>query len=594
MVSFDNGDGTVDYYCTCSHTDGWGDTCETAYEIIEIPFADTGSTCGYNDDYEVACPYAGGSAADVVYSFTPEHNIDVDISLCDSAYDTKVFVFAGSCDGTSVACNDDYCGENGWRSYIESFGLEAGITYYIVIDGFGTYCGDYVFSIVESQARIYCSGTSLYGQTPVIEPVFEEAEMSCIYDNASYIAYDNFDVNESVSGLEWWGFEVLYDAQSNSWVDCDGVDSVFEIGFYEDFNGLCGPLVKSLSCMAESGGTGIYAGDYELRHYWTRYMVGCVNDAEWVTVQKTNDGCIFLWAESDDGDGLSLRSVDGAISQVNGDRSFCLKPEESYTFQPDLGDAADSSNGFGLSMEAYPGVEAKFASVFCDSNFGSEGPSGPKHKFSTLGAYLGTSVSIENQADMDYDEDGVNNISPDGQVSDKDLCDDGLVLPLNLPKCRYTTVSYDLTVISGPMDLYFNVWIDYNRDGDWDDSFVCGDEIVSEWAVADNLLADMSAGHYRLLSRPFMSWQPEEGGGSELWVRLTVSDEAFAGGSWRGLSGNGGSGSESGYIFGETEDYLILAEIHPDMSSDLNCDNVVNLLDLARMSEDWLSSGCPD
>jgi hypothetical protein len=36
-----------------------------------------------------------------------------------------------------MACNDDACGVNGWRSRLENVVFEADQTYFIVIDGYG-------------------------------------------------------------------------------------------------------------------------------------------------------------------------------------------------------------------------------------------------------------------------------------------------------------------------------------------------------------------------------------------------------------------------------------------------------------------------
>ena len=66
----------------------------------------------------------------------------VNIDLCLSQFDTKVYICDGACggvnSGTALYCNDDACGVNGWRSRLEGVIFEAGQTYYIVVDGYGT------------------------------------------------------------------------------------------------------------------------------------------------------------------------------------------------------------------------------------------------------------------------------------------------------------------------------------------------------------------------------------------------------------------------------------------------------------------------
>ena len=55
-----------------------GDTYDDATEIESLPFSITGTTDGYTDDYDETCPYAGSTAPDVVYSFSPEYDIIFD------------------------------------------------------------------------------------------------------------------------------------------------------------------------------------------------------------------------------------------------------------------------------------------------------------------------------------------------------------------------------------------------------------------------------------------------------------------------------------------------------------------------------------
>lgn len=130
---------------------GGGDTCESATPITALPFSDDGTTCGAADDYEYACPYLA-AVPDVVYQFTPTRDMNVFVSLCrNSAYDTKLFVYAGVCSGTPVECNDDACTtpsfESPWVSQLVTH-LSAGTAYYIVVDGYDT-CGNYTIDVEE-------------------------------------------------------------------------------------------------------------------------------------------------------------------------------------------------------------------------------------------------------------------------------------------------------------------------------------------------------------------------------------------------------------------------------------------------------------
>jgi hypothetical protein len=119
-----------------------------------LPIAAGGTTAGFLDDYDEVCPYTGSSAPDVVYAYTPSTAVIVDIDLCGSSFDTKVFVYENTATpGVPFDCNDDFyfdatCGI--YVSKIEGAVLAGGNTYYIVIDGSSnTDFGEYVLTITE-------------------------------------------------------------------------------------------------------------------------------------------------------------------------------------------------------------------------------------------------------------------------------------------------------------------------------------------------------------------------------------------------------------------------------------------------------------
>jgi len=129
-----------------------GDTIGTATVIPVLPYTDGGNTCGYFNDYDATCPFVGSTSPDVVYSFAPAGDLSVDIDLCGSSYDTKVYVYENT-PGSLVACNDDACsGPNYPNAYLSDLicvPFTAGSTYYIVVDGYGGSCGNYVLWVTE-------------------------------------------------------------------------------------------------------------------------------------------------------------------------------------------------------------------------------------------------------------------------------------------------------------------------------------------------------------------------------------------------------------------------------------------------------------
>jgi hypothetical protein len=129
-----------------------GETIETAVPIPGLPFSDSGNTCNFTHDYEEWCPYTGSEAPDVVYAYTAREDQVLDISLCNSYYDTQIFIYANEyTPGDPYACNEDYCsGPNypvPYLSALPALPVTGGGTYYIVIDGYGGDCGDYVLDI---------------------------------------------------------------------------------------------------------------------------------------------------------------------------------------------------------------------------------------------------------------------------------------------------------------------------------------------------------------------------------------------------------------------------------------------------------------
>ncbi len=127
-----------------------GETMDDAIVIASLPFTGTGNTCPYADDYAVMCPY-GNWAPDVVYAFTPEVETNISISLCDSSYyDTALFLYRSEYSAyTLMGCNDDLCGPDGYRSAIEPAHVVPGYTYYIVVDGYTSACGEYILQVED-------------------------------------------------------------------------------------------------------------------------------------------------------------------------------------------------------------------------------------------------------------------------------------------------------------------------------------------------------------------------------------------------------------------------------------------------------------
>ncbi|MFH1276868.1 MAG: hypothetical protein ABIK65_00590 [Candidatus Eisenbacteria bacterium] len=170
-----NWDGWKDWTPTGTPFEGHfrsGDDIANANVIPALPYTDSFNSCGYANDYDEPCPW-GGAAPDVVYAFTPAVNMLVSIDLCESYFDTKVFVYENAA-GKLVGRNDDACdGPNypyPWLSNLECVPMTAGSTYYIVVDGYSQDCGDYVLNVDECVPPEPCDATCPSDATVEQEP----------------------------------------------------------------------------------------------------------------------------------------------------------------------------------------------------------------------------------------------------------------------------------------------------------------------------------------------------------------------------------------------------------------------------------------
>lgn len=162
-----------------------GETVADALPIPGLPFTDTGNTTDNIHDYDEACPYTGSISPDVVYSYSPANDNFLFIDLCDSDYDTKVYVYENAVTpGVPIACNDDADCAVAYRSQIEFVEVIAGNIYYIVIDGYGGDAGDYTLFIEEilppPPCELECpAGAILEGEPPLEDEYVDNYNGGC-------------------------------------------------------------------------------------------------------------------------------------------------------------------------------------------------------------------------------------------------------------------------------------------------------------------------------------------------------------------------------------------------------------------------------
>jgi len=176
-----------------------GETIETATVIGTLPYVDFDNTCDYVDDYDEACSWSA-TAPDAVYSYTPAVDETVDISLCfdGTDYDTKLFVYENAhTPGAPFACNDDAC--PGYVSEILELALTGGNTYYIVVDGYGSDCGNYELHVdLWQECVVECpAGATDEGEACIPDEGDDVTNGGC---NSDVPVFSTIDCGETVCG----------------------------------------------------------------------------------------------------------------------------------------------------------------------------------------------------------------------------------------------------------------------------------------------------------------------------------------------------------------------------------------------------------
>ena len=521
----------------CANAEAVGNVTNKYFSTVEATF--DGPTASGR------CMYS----PDIWYRYTATCDGDVTVSLCGSSYDTRLAVYDGSeCPATvasMIECDDDTCG---LQSEI-TFEAVCGNQYLIQVGGYSTHVG-------VGKLTISCDGT------PCSEESNDDCENAQAVGDVTNLAFDTTDATHDGPGN--------YITSPNIWycytATCTGEATI----------SLCGSSYDTALA--------VYDGcDCQQISEPISYNDDACSTQSELTIDVVAGKQYLIEVggyENNTGQGILNISCEG-------------EPAEEGA---DLGDAPDRTNNFGLNMTTYGNLTpANFPTVFNDGS--GFGPYGPIHAQPLAKAHLGDGVTAEDEADTGYDQDGINNIVPP-QLNNRDLQDDGVLnLPLNMPHCKLTTFDYLVNIINPGTDLYVNVWFDFNRDGDWDDDDVtdptlmcttsCSGAPVNEWAVQNQLLFNLPVGLHQISTPGFMSWHSAEKPAA-VWMRITLSEEP-----WKGGSGAGGSGPQAGYLYGETEDYYFTPDQECTVCEDFTNDGIVDFDDLVAYIILWLDE-CND
>jgi hypothetical protein len=258
-----------------------GEDIPNAVAIPALPFLDSGNTCGYLHDYDETCPFGGSLSPDVVYSYAPGTALDLDISLCESGYDTKVFVYENS-EATMVACNDDACGSDGFRSELLCVPVSPPNTYYVVVDGYGGACGDYDLRVSECEpCSVPCPpGSMAEGEGPCATDTIDDFNCGCAYPGPIFSHLTCSPTGLSICGdyggflyfgaatrdTDWYEIEVPPGGQTITWCVTGSVPTL--LGIIDGREGCGAPEFWDFAITDACGETGCVTGFLEEGIWW--------------------------------------------------------------------------------------------------------------------------------------------------------------------------------------------------------------------------------------------------------------------------------------------------------------------------------------
>jgi hypothetical protein len=339
-----------------------GDTIATA-----TPLAignNAGTTVGYINDYDEICPYSGSTSPDVVYYYTPTADASLTLDLCvgTTNYDTKIYVYDSSGGPPNVGCNDDACSSPLYSSFVSllSVAVDAGETYYIIVDGYGLSSGNYTLAASlgpPPPPPLGCPPGTIYGQRPYTPDeswTFGTSDL-----NPGYKRFDNFpgDLGGEICDLHWFGAMLDY---SLDWADCVEIPMTFEIGFWNDdgtgYPDLTAPVYLANHVVAAVPTGRMFAVVYT-EYSWTTVFDPCIDmpNGGWVSIQGVSDpaNCWFMWLGSPEGDARSLYDSAGIWTTEVFDLSMCLTGVVGAQFMyldcPELWDAFNGTGELPIS-----------------------------------------------------------------------------------------------------------------------------------------------------------------------------------------------------------------------------------------------------
>jgi hypothetical protein len=540
------GEGVITVSSTAQPPSTNNDSCQNAKPIGDVTNMAFNTTSATQDG-----PRLCMTGPNIWYCYTATCTGQATVSLAGSSYDTMLAVYDGcKCYPTAndmIECNDDF--GNTRQSKIV-FDAVAGSQYLIEVGGYGNEKG-------AGLLTISCQGVqpppSSKDDCQNAKPVGDVKDLAFSTANATFDGPGLCMTSPNI----WYCYTAT--CTGNVTVSLAGSSYDTMLAVYDGCE--CYPTANDLIECNDDAGNSYQSAVTFAATAGSQYLIEIGGYA------------------NDKGAGLLTISCQGVVIQN----------------KTDLGDAPDSTNNAHVAMRAYPSqgllpvVPANYPTVYNDGT--GTGPYGPVHLNAQTVAFLGKKITRETEADTGTDEDGVNNIRPSNNTPNQDQGDDGVVFPISLPSCCWSTFDYVVNVIDPNTDLWVNVWMDWNRDGDWDDTLDCPEGPAPEWAVQNQFLFNLPVGINQITTPAILPWHPDNGR-EDIWMRITLSGQPWRGGSNPGTKGNAGSGPRAKYVIGETEDYHFTPDLTCSICKDYNGDGKIDMNDLAAFVSEWLEN-CP-
>jgi len=126
--------------------DDGADACPAVDMPTNIqPWTDYGTTIGAANNFTSFAPCGPSTAPDKIYRFIPANTGNYTFDTFGSDFDTQLYIRSGgACPGTNaLVCNDDFGGSQSKVQWL----MNAGQAYYIIVDGFQNYSGNFVLHL---------------------------------------------------------------------------------------------------------------------------------------------------------------------------------------------------------------------------------------------------------------------------------------------------------------------------------------------------------------------------------------------------------------------------------------------------------------